>query len=66
VHALKIENLGSTVGDVVTVSIGVCCDKPHVYDESGRMVGEADAALYAAKRLGRNRREVATEFPVLA
>jgi diguanylate cyclase len=66
VQALKIENHGSTVGNVVTVSIGVCCDHPHVYAESGRFVREADAALYAAKRLGRNRVEVASEFPVSA
>jgi diguanylate cyclase (GGDEF)-like protein len=66
VHALQIENHGSTVDNIVTVSIGVCCDHPHLYDESGRFVREADTALYAAKRLGRNRVEVATEFPVPA
>jgi diguanylate cyclase len=66
VHALKIENHGSTVDGVVTVSIGVCCDNPHLHDESGRFVREADAALYAAKRLGRNRVEIATELPVSA
>jgi diguanylate cyclase (GGDEF)-like protein len=64
VHALQIENHGSTVGNVVTVSIGVCCDSPHLYEESERFVRQADAALYAAKRLGRNRVEVATELPV--
>ena len=63
---MKIENHGSTVDGVVTVSIGVCCDNPHLHDESGRFVREADAALYAAKRLGRNRVEVATELPVSA
>jgi diguanylate cyclase len=63
VHALKIENHGSTVADVVTVSIGVCCNNPHLDAESGRFVCEADAALYAAKRLGRNRVEVAATLP---
>jgi diguanylate cyclase len=64
VHALKIENHDSAVANVVTVSIGVCCDNPHLDDESGRFVREADAALYVAKRLGKNRVEVATELPV--
>jgi diguanylate cyclase len=66
VHALRIENHGSTVDRVVTVSIGVCCDNPHVYDESEQFVSKADVALYAAKRLGRNRVEIATEFPIPA
>jgi diguanylate cyclase (GGDEF)-like protein len=66
VQALAIENIGSTVDRVVTVSIGVGCDNPHLYDEQWRFVRRADAALYAAKRLGRNRVEVANEFSVPA
>ena len=66
VHALKIENHGSTADNVVTVSIGVCCDSTHLDYESGRFVRQADAALYAAKGLGRNRVEVAAELPVSA
>jgi diguanylate cyclase (GGDEF)-like protein len=66
VQELKIENHGSTVDNVVTVSIGVCCDHPHVYDESGQFIRRADTALYAAKRLGRNRVEVAADVPVPA
>jgi diguanylate cyclase (GGDEF)-like protein len=64
VQALRIENLGSTVADVVTVSIGVCCENPHIGDKSEEFVRKADAALYAAKRLGRNRVEAATEILV--
>jgi diguanylate cyclase (GGDEF)-like protein len=66
VHALKIENHGSAVSNVVTVSVGVCCDNSHLHDEPGQFVQAADEALYAAKRLGRNRVEVATELPVSA
>ncbi len=66
VQALKIENHGSAVADVVTVSIGVCCNSTHFHDESARFVRVADEALYAAKRQGRNRVEVAAELPVSA
>src|ERR1700733_13494021 len=66
VQALKIENHGSAVSNVVTVSVGVCCDNSHLHDEPGQFVQAADEALYAAKRLGRNRVEVATELPVSA
>jgi diguanylate cyclase (GGDEF)-like protein len=62
VHALRIENLGSVVDDVVTVSIGVCCRHSHIGSETAaEFVREADSALYSAKRLGRNRVETAAE-----
>jgi diguanylate cyclase (GGDEF)-like protein len=64
VVALQIENHGSTMSDVVTVSIGVCCRNPHLGDESDGFVHEADAALYMAKNLGRNRVETAAELAI--
>jgi diguanylate cyclase (GGDEF)-like protein len=64
VHALKIENHGSTIDDVVTISIGVCCHSPHMGDEPCGLVCAADAALYTAKRLGRNRVETAVELAI--
>ena len=66
VHALGIENHGSTVCDVVTVSIGVCSQNPHLGDDTGEFVRDADVALYAAKRLGRNRVEMAAELAIPA
>ncbi len=59
VHALGIENQSSTACGVVTISIGVCSDTPRSGDGAEGLVREADAALYAAKGLGKNRVEVA-------
>jgi len=64
VFSLQIENHGSTVGEVVTVSIGVTCRNPHFGDASEGFVHEADVALYAAKRLGKNRVETAAELTI--
>ena len=66
VHALKIENHGSIVCGVVTVSIGVRSQDPHIGDDSADFVRGADAALYAAKRLGRNRVETASDVTIPA
>jgi diguanylate cyclase len=63
---LQIENHGSTVADTVTVSVGVCCEKPCPGDEPERLVRQADTALYTAKRLGRNRVETAARLLIPA
>jgi diguanylate cyclase len=55
VLALHIENLGSPVSDFITVSIGVCCQNPPLEIDVKQFIGEADHALYEAKRSGRNR-----------
>jgi diguanylate cyclase (GGDEF)-like protein len=64
VQALRIENRGSTVSDVVTVCIGVCCANPEIGEKSEGFIRKADAALYAAKRRGKNRVETAPEMRV--
>lgn len=40
---------------MVTISVGVCCQSPHLGDDNEGFLREADEALYSAKRLGRNR-----------
>jgi diguanylate cyclase (GGDEF)-like protein len=59
VSELGIENLGSVVADFVTVSIGVSCQDPYLGSSAEEFIRETDMALYAAKRLGRNRVEMA-------
>ena len=47
-----------TVSPKVTASIGVACSVQAQHDTLSAMIGRADAALYAAKRNGRDRIEV--------
>ena len=55
IHTLNLQHAGSDSG-VVTVSLGVSSvDGDGVRKTATQLIGEADAALYAAKRAGRNR-----------
>ena len=54
--ALRIAHGAKGAGDHVTLSVGVASHIPTEADGSpDRLLGAADEALYAAKRLGRNR-----------
>jgi diguanylate cyclase (GGDEF)-like protein len=54
VEELKIKNEGSKVARVVTVSIGVCSENTTLNRPAEELLNAADAALYRAKKLGRN------------
>lgn len=52
--ALRIPHCASDVADHVTVSIGVATMHPQADSRPDRLIAAADAALYEAKRSGRN------------
>lgn len=54
VEALAVPHVESPHG-VVTISIGIASVVPQRGDSSGSLISAADAALYVAKRRGRNR-----------
>lgn len=60
VEDMKIKNEGSTAARVVTVSIGVCSENAMLNRPAEEILNAADAALYRAKDLGRNRVQVAS------
>lgn len=60
VAGLALPHPASEVSDRVTLSIGVCAAHAHIGMDGGILVAAADAALYRAKRLGRDRIELAS------
>ena len=59
VQARGLEHRGAHAG-IVTISVGVAACTPDSTTQADALIAPADAALYLAKRLGRNRIWVAT------
>ena len=55
VRDLKLYHPGSKVSEYVTLSLGVACQVPTRWISSDILIADADAALYEAKRTGRDR-----------
>ncbi len=58
---LKIPNHSSTTNPYLTISMGTCTANPSETNDIEAFIQRADAALYVAKKHGRN--SVATSFP---
>jgi diguanylate cyclase (GGDEF)-like protein len=57
---LQLPHAASPTASVLTISIGVAIHRPDGLREPGDLLRDADLALYAAKRDGRNRTVVAS------
>ncbi|MCA1772038.1 MAG: diguanylate cyclase [Halomonas sp.] len=66
VEALQIPNLGVSNRSIVTISVGIAVLFPAVGQSPADLLSRADAALYEAKRQGRNRTWVASPVDSLS
>ncbi|MDX8381347.1 MAG: diguanylate cyclase [Ghiorsea sp.] len=55
VVSLNLEHIQSTVGDCVTISLGIVTTIPMIKHHPRKFINSADSALYEAKEQGRNR-----------
>ncbi len=54
VQELAIAHRGSSIGEVLTISIGCTCAIPQADDNAMRWINRADRAMYQAKKYGKN------------
>jgi diguanylate cyclase (GGDEF)-like protein/PAS domain S-box-containing protein len=57
IESLKLKHAGSSVADLVTISVGVVSLQMDEQMDSADIIKKADDALYRAKEIGRNRVE---------